>query len=143
MKQFPKRIFRKKLHKPNGIFLKSLDTKNFYPKLGLFALKALKSCRLTYKQIEAGRKTLRRTLKRGTSAKIHIKPFTYASITQRVPGVRMGTGKGPHHLWVCPVRAGYIIYEISNFPFSVKAKLALKRAISKMPVACKVVQLFY
>lgn len=98
MKQFPKKIYYKKLHKPNANYLHSLDVKNFYPKYGYIGLKSLKSGRLTFKQIEAGRKTLRRTLKRGSSARIYIRTFTYASITKRTPGVRMGSGKGTHEM---------------------------------------------
>jgi large subunit ribosomal protein L16 len=51
---------------------------------------------LTYKQIEAGRKTIRRTLSKKT--KIIIRPFTNISLTKKGLGVRMGKGKGNHDL---------------------------------------------
>lgn len=94
MKQLPSRVFYKKPHKPGSFFLKALDQKSFFPLTEYYALKSIGSGRLTFKQIEAGRRTIRRTVsKRG---RLVIKPFTYASLTKRSLGVRMGKGKGSH-----------------------------------------------
>ncbi len=62
MKQQPSRVFFKKSHKPGSFFLKALDQKTFYPRTELFALKSLDAGRLTFRQIEAGRRTIRRTV---------------------------------------------------------------------------------
>lgn len=95
MKQMPSRIFFKKPHKPGSFFLSALAQKSFFPLTELFALKSLGSGHLNFKQIEAGRRTIRRTVaKRG---RLVIKPFTGVSITKRSPGLRMGKGKGSHH----------------------------------------------
>lgn len=94
MKQLPSRIFFKKTHKPGSFFLSAKDQKTFFPLSGTFGLKSLAPGRLTFKQIEAGRRTIRRTLaKRG---RLVIKPFTSRSLTKRSLGVRMGKGKGSH-----------------------------------------------
>lgn len=140
MKQLPSRVFFKKPHKPSSFFLRAKAQKNFFPLTEFFALKSLASGRLTFKQVEAGRRTIRRTVaKRG---RLVIKPFTYASLTKRSLGVRMGKGKGSHDRWVCPVRCGQILYELSGVP-NMFAQLALKKAADKMPFRCKVIRLIY
>lgn len=140
MKQYPKKTFWKKNHKPDIFFLNALEQKDFYIKQGTFGLKCMKPCRLTFKQIEAGRKSIRRTISK--KAGMRINTFTYASITKKAPGMRMGKGKGAHDEWVCPIRTGHIIYEVWNVS-AYKACLALKKASSKLPVPCKIERLLY
>lgn len=94
MKQLPSRIFFKKPHKPGAFFLKAMDQKTFFPLTELYGLKSLAAGRLTFKQIEAGRRTIRRSVSK--QGRLIIKPFTYASLTKRSLGVRMGKGKGAH-----------------------------------------------
>lgn len=111
MKQSPSHFRFRKNHKPNKFFLKSKEVKHFFSKEGTFALKSLSGGKLTFKQIEAGRRAIRRTIiKKGL---LFIRVFPYASLTKRPLGMRMGKGKGSHSQWVCPVRAGQIIYELS------------------------------
>lgn len=64
MKQFPNNLKYKKYHKINFSFSYLLERKKFYPFYGYFALKALESGKLTFKQIEACRKTLKRGLRK-------------------------------------------------------------------------------
>ena len=140
MKQMPSRIFYKKPHKPGSFFLQAVAQKAFFPLTELFALKSLGSGRLNFKQIEAGRRTIRRTVsKRG---RLIIRPFTGVSITKRSMGLRMGKGKGGHHQWVCPIRRDQILYEISGVS-AAYARFALQKAADKMPFRCKVVKLVY
>ena len=140
MKQLPSRTFFKKPHKPTSFFLRAAAQKSFFPLTELFALKSLGAGRLTFKQIEAGRRTIRRTVsKRG---RLVIRTFTCTSITKRSMGIRMGKGKGGHHHWVCPIRSGQIVYEISGVALHL-ARLALKKAADKMPFRCAVVRLVY
>lgn len=140
MKQMPSRIFYKKPHKPNSFFLHATAQKAFFPLTELFALKSLGAGRLNFKQIEAGRRTIRRTVsKRG---RLIIRPFTGTSITKRSMGLRMGKGKGSHDRWVCPIRRGQILYEISGVSHAY-ARFALRKAADKMPFRCKVVKLVY
>lgn len=140
MKQMPSRVFYKKPHRPRSFFLFAKAQKSFFPLTDFFALKSLGSGRLTFKQIEAGRRTIRRTVsKRG---RLVIRPFTGVSITKRSLGVRMGKGKGSHDRWVCPVRRGQILYELSGVG-SAYAMLALRKAADKMPFRCAVTRLIY
>lgn len=62
MKQQPSRLKFRKNHKVSFSFFDILDHKNFYPIFGNFALKSVVAGKLTFKQIEAGRKSIRRNL---------------------------------------------------------------------------------
>lgn len=140
MKQQPSRIFYKKPHKPSKFVLSSMDQKRFFLMSGVFGLKSLENGRLNYKQIEAGRKTIRRTVSK--QAFISIRPFTSVSFTKKGLGLRMGKGKGAHHIWVCPILKGQIIYEVRGAT-SIRCLLALRKAADKMPFNCVVTRLIY
>lgn len=62
MKTFPNNLEYKKYHKVNKNFLTLLEQKFFFPLEGNFAIQAAESGKLTYKQIEACRRTIRRGL---------------------------------------------------------------------------------
>jgi len=140
MKQSPSNFRYRKNHKPGRFFLQAFETKTFFLAKGTFALKALAPGRLTFKHIEAGRRAIRRTVTKGVP--VFIRVFPHASLTKRSLGMRMGKGKGAHFLWVCPVRAGQIIYELLNVP-SARAWLALRKAADKMPFKSSIVKLNY
>lgn len=140
MKQYPSSLKFRKNHKPRKFFLDSVEQKNFYPYQGVYALKSLQPARINGKQLEAGRKSIRRSVKK--SGKIYIRIFTNLSLTKRPVGVRMGKGKGNHHVWVAAVKPGHIIYELKGIE-QTSALLALKLAADKMPFKCAIVKLTY
>lgn len=140
MKQQPSRIFYKKPHKPSKFVLSSIDQKRFFLTSGVYGLKSLENGKLNYKQIEAGRKTIRRTVSK--QAFILIKPFTSVSLTKKGLGLRMGKGKGSHHIWISPILKGQIIYEVRGAT-ATRCLLALKKAADKMPFNCAVTKLIY
>jgi large subunit ribosomal protein L16 len=47
---------------------------------------------------------------------------------------RMGKGKGSVQYWVCPIKPGQILFEISGAVSGEAAKLILERASQKLPV---------
>lgn len=94
MKQQPSRLKYKKYHKPSSSSLYLKEQKNFIPLKGQFGLKVLENGKLTYNQIEACRKSIRRMLKK--NGVIFIRVFTYASLTKKPLASRMGKGKGSH-----------------------------------------------
>jgi len=140
MKQFPNSIKYKKNHRFGSKFRYLFEDKFFFLRKGKLGIKLLESCRLTYKQIEACRKSIRRSVRK--KGKITINGFTFFSETKRVLGTRMGAGKGGHSRWVCPVRSGYILCEITGVK-SYKAFKALKGAATKLPVKACVVGNIY
>lgn len=93
MKAFPNvnRWRFKKLHKSNNSFFTLLEKKMFFSIDGQYAIQAIEPGKLTYKQIESCRRTLRRTL--GKSAQIWIRVFTSVPVSQKSIASRMGKVK--------------------------------------------------
>lgn len=54
----------------------------------------------------------------------------------------MGKGKGAHAFWVCPVRKGQILYELSGLSQDICFK-ALNNAGNKLPIKTCIVNLTY
>lgn len=134
MKQNPSKLKFKKNHRPSFSNTYLTQQKTFYPLKGLLAIKAVENGKLTYKQIEACRKSIRRVLEK--KGNVYLRVFTDISVTKKSVASRMGKGKGPHSMWVCIVLAGQIICEISNISLEIlnRSLKALKSASSKLPV---------
>ena len=143
MKQQPSRLKYKKYHKPSSSCLFLSEQKNITAIKGTLALKSLENKRLTYNQLEACRKSVRRVLKK--NGLVFLRIFTYHSITKKPLASRMGKGKGSHHIWVAPIRKGQIICEVLTF-FLEKINLgkkALKSGGSKLPIKTNITFNFY
>jgi large subunit ribosomal protein L16 len=95
MKQNPSRLKYKKNHKPSSFNLYLSEQKNFISTKGNLVLKSSENGKLTYNQIEACRKTIRRILKK--QGKVYLRVFTNVSITKKPVASRMGKGKGSHY----------------------------------------------
>lgn len=96
MKQQPSRLKYKKYHKPSSSNLYLLEQKNITPIKGQLALKALENKKITFNQLEACRKSIRRIVKK--NGLVFLRIFTYHSITKKPLASRMGKGKGTHHM---------------------------------------------
>ena len=94
MKQNPSKLKYKKNHRVSSSLFFLKEQKNFYMKRGSLGLKTLKAGKLTYPQIEACRKSIRRNVKK--KGKILLRTFTYFSVTKKAIASRMGKGKGNH-----------------------------------------------
>ena len=98
---------------------------------GEVGLQALEPCWLTARQIEAGRITITRHIKR--TGKLWIRCFPWKPVTKKPTEVRMGKGKGDPELWVDVIRPGKIIYELEGVDMGV-AKEAMRLAAHKLPM---------
>jgi len=98
---------------------------------GEFGLQALEPCWLTARQLEAGRVTITRFMKR--RGKLWVRSFPWKPVTKKPTEVRMGKGKGDPEFWVDVIRPGKIIYELEGIPESV-AKEAMTLAAHKLPI---------
>jgi len=78
-----------------------------------------------------------RHIKRG--GKVWINVFPDKPVTQKPAETRMGSGKGNPELWVCPVRPGRVMFELS-YGDPVVAREAIDRAIQKLPIKAKFVE---
>ena len=98
---------------------------------GEYGLQALEPCWLTARQIEAGRITITRHMKR--KGKLWIRTFPWKPVTKKPTEVRMGKGKGDPEFWVDVIRPGKILYELEGVDESI-AKEAMRLASHKLPV---------
>jgi large subunit ribosomal protein L16 len=98
---------------------------------GEFGLQALEPCWLTARQIEAGRITITRFMKR--RGKLWVRVFPWKPITKKPTEVRMGKGKGDPEFWVEVIRPGRIIFEVEGISDNV-AREAMKLAAQKLPI---------
>ena len=143
MKQYPSRLKYKKNHKPSFSNLYLSEQKNFYSMKGTLVSKSIENGRLTYQQIEACRKTIRRILKK--QGKVYLRVFTNVSITKKPVASRMGKGKGAHFNWICLIKKGQVICEVICY-LSKTLNLglkALKSASSKLPFKTNIFFNFY
>jgi large subunit ribosomal protein L16 len=101
---------------------------------GEFGLKALENCWFSDRQIEAARVTLMRQLKGG--GKVWIRVFPDKPITKKPAETRMGKGKGDPSHWVCSVKRGKILFEMSGVPVDI-AKESMRVAAHKIPFRTK------
>ena len=103
---------------------------------GEFGIMALEPCWITANQIEAARIAMTRFIKRG--GKVWIKIFPDKPVTKKPAEVRMGSGKGATEYWVAVVKPGRIMFELGGVSEEV-AKAALRLAIYKLPLKCKII----
>lgn len=103
---------------------------------GEFGIQALEAAWITANQIESARVTLSRYTKK--VGKTWIKIFPDKPITKKPAETRMGSGKGNPEYFVAVVKPGRIMFEIAGLPEEV-AKEALRKAIHKLPIKCKIV----
>ena len=127
----PKRTkFRKMMRGNNrGLAWRGSDVS-----FGDFGLQAVEASHLTARQIEAGRMAIQRAVKR--QGQLWIRVFPDKPVTKKPLEVRMGGGKGAVEEWVCVVKPGKVLFEISGVDEKV-AREAFALASSKLPVTTK------
>ncbi len=124
----PKRTKFRKQHKGRNRGLAQSGNKVSF---GEFGLKATGRGRLTARQIEAARRTITRTVKRG--GKLWIRVFPDKPISKKPLEVRMGKGKGNVEYWVAQVQPGRMLYEIEGVSEEL-AREAFELASAKLPI---------
>ncbi len=125
----PKRTKFRKQHKGRN---RGLAFSGSEVSFGEFGLKATGRGRITARQIEAARRTITRTVKRG--GKLWIRVFPDKPISKKPLEVRMGKGKGNVEYWVAQVQPGRMLYEIEGVSEEL-AREAFKLASAKLPVS--------
>ena len=129
----PKRTKYRKQHRPTRSGMSKGGNEIAF---GDFGIQALAPAYVTNRQIEAARIAMTRYIKRG--GKVWIKIFPDKPITQKPAETRMGSGKGNPEAWVAVVKPGRIMFEIDGVD-EATAKEALRLAINKLPIKCKIV----
>ncbi len=128
----PKRVKRRKQFRGTmkGKALRGNTISN-----GEYGLVALEPAWVKANQIEAARIAITRYVKRG--GQVWIKVFPDKPITSKPAETRMGSGKGTVDFWVAVVKPGRVLFEIAGIPEET-AKEALKLAMYKLPIKCRV-----
>ena len=103
---------------------------------GDFGIQALEPAWITSNQIEAARIAMTRYTKRG--GQVWIKIFPDKPVTAKPAETRMGSGKGSPEYWVAVVKPGRVMFEVGGVSEEI-AREALRLAIHKLPVKCKIV----
>lgn len=101
---------------------------------GDFGLKALVKGEINSRQIEAARRAMTRSIKRG--GKIWVRIFPHKPITQKAAEVPMGSGKGNVEYFVATVKPGTILFEMTGVTEKI-AREAFDLAAQKLPVVCR------
>ena len=104
---------------------------------GDFGIKTIQPGRITARQIEAARRAIQRSVKRG--GKLWIRIFPDLPVTKKPAEVRMGSGKGSVEYWAAPVKPGRVLYEINGVTRK-QAQEAFKLASYKLPVKTRFVE---
>ena len=104
---------------------------------GFYALKVLKNCRLAVNQLEAARRKISKGIRKKEKLWLKILPDT--PVTAKPNEIRMGKGKGAVSYWVFKLRAGKLIFELSNMP-ETKAYVLLNAAKNLLPIPTKIVK---
>ncbi|MBN0988105.1 MULTISPECIES: 50S ribosomal protein L16 [Amphritea] len=130
----PKRLKFRKVMKGRN---RGLSERGSAVSFGEIALKATERGRITARQIEAARRTMTRHVKRG--GKIWIRVFPDKPITGKPLEVRMGKGKGSVEYWVCQIKPGKVLFEMSGVPDELATE-AFNLAAAKLPLATTIVK---
>nr|ANZ53671.1 ribosomal protein L16 [Gnetum parvifolium]ANZ53737.1 ribosomal protein L16 [Gnetum parvifolium]ANZ53803.1 ribosomal protein L16 [Gnetum parvifolium] len=122
----PKKTKYRKQHRGR---LKGACSRGNRISFGKFAIQALEPAWITSGQIEAGRRAITRSARRGI--KIWIRIFPDKPITKKPADTRMGSGKGDPKFWVAVVKPGRMLYEMGRIS-EPAARKAAKNVAYKM-----------
>ncbi len=103
---------------------------------GEFGLQATTNAWVTARQIEAARRAITHSMKRG--GKVWIRVFPDKPVSKKPAETRMGSGKGPPEFWVAVVRRGRMLFEIAGVREDL-AREALRLAAHKLPIETRFV----
>ena len=139
----PKRTKYRKQHRP---VRRGMSKGGNEIAFGDFGIQALAPAYVTNRQIEAARIAMTRRMNR--TGNVWITIFPDKPITQKPAETRMGKGKGNPEGWVAVVKPGRIMFEVKGVPEEVarealrlaQHKDALRLAIDKLPIKCKIVK---
>ena len=129
----PKRVKYRRVHRGR---MTGKATRGNFVSNGEFGIQATEPCWITSNQIEAARIAMTRYTKRG--GQVWIKIFPDKPVTKHPAGARMGSGKGAPEFWVANIHPGRVMFEIGGVSEDV-AREALRRAIDKLPMKCRVI----
>ena len=130
----PRKVKHRKQHHPRQ---RGIASGGISVSFGDYGIQALEHAYITNRQIESARIAINRHIKRG--GKVWINIFPDQALTKKPAETRMGSGKGSPEWWVANVKPGRILFEMT-FPNEAIAREAMRRAIHKLPMKCRIVK---
>lgn len=130
----PKRTKYRKHHRGR---MCGTETRGVSVQFGEYGLQVLEPAWITSRQIEAARKAMTRSVKRG--GQLWIRAFPDKAVSKKPAEVRMGSGKGNPEFWVAVIKTGRVIFEMAGVSEK-DAQQALSLAAQKLPVKCRIVK---
>lgn len=104
---------------------------------GEYGLKAMECGWVTSNQIEAARRAISHATKR--NGRMWIRIFPDKPFTEKGAGAPLGAGKGDVKGYVCVVKPGRVMFEVSGIT-EAEAKKALAMASAKLPMVTKTIK---
>lgn len=130
----PKRTKYRKHHRGR---MTGTETRGSQVHFGELALQAIEPAWITSRQIEAARKAMSRSVRRG--GQLWIRVFPDKSVSKKPAETRMGSGKGGPEFWVAVVKPGRILFEMSGVAAK-DARRAMEIAAQKLPIKCRIIE---
>ncbi len=127
---------RTKYRKQQRGRMNGCETRGIDVQFGDFGLQALEPAWITARQIEAARRAMTRSIRRG--GQVWIRVFPDKPVTARPAETRMGSGKGAPEFWVAVVKPGRILFEINGVD-QATAQEAMRLAGNKLPIRTRFV----
>ncbi len=130
----PKRVKYRKQHRGRrrGVALRGSQVS-----FGEFGLQALEPAWVNSRQIEAARRAIVRSVRRG--GKLWIRIFPDHPVTKRPAETRMGGGKGAVEFWAAVVKPGRVLFEVGGLS-EADAREAMRLASHKLPIRTQFVR---
>jgi large subunit ribosomal protein L16 len=117
--------------------MSGVETRGAQVQFGEIGLQALEPAWITSRQIEAARKAMSRSVRKG--GQLWIRLFPDKSVSKKPAETRMGSGKGNPEFWVAVVRPGKVLFEMSGVEGK-EARESMRLAAQKLPIKCRVVE---
>jgi large subunit ribosomal protein L16 len=130
----PKKVLHRKWHKPRRNN-KGIATRTNTVAFGAYGLVAQSYAWITSRQLESARRVMAKYVHKG--GKIWIRVFPDRPITRKGSEVPMGGGKGSPDHYVCTIKPGTVMLEMSGIADNL-IKEALSLAAYKLPVKTKI-----
>lgn len=128
---------RTKFRKHQRGRMNGTETRGAEVQFGEIGLQALEPAWINSRQIEAARKAMSRSVRRG--GQMWIRAFPDKSVSKKPAETRMGSGKGNPEFWVAVIKPGRILFEMSGVELK-EARDAMRLAAQKLPIKCRVVE---
>ena len=131
----PKKVKHRKWHKGRARNIRPATDKLTLA-FGSHGLKAQSHAWVSARQIEAVRRVLARSLRKG--GKVWIRIFPDKPVTKKPAETRMGKGKGAPEAWVAVIKPGRVLFELEGISRTF-AQEAMKLGASKLPMRTRFV----